>query len=97
MTHKISDMKETYDAVVIGSGFGGAITACRPAQAGYSTCILEKGRRWRKTDFPRSPADVRDRALWNERTRQGFIEYLVFPNMDVVQGCGVGGGSMARL
>lgn len=87
-------MKNSYDAVVIGSGFGGAITACRLAQAGYSVCILEKGRRWLKTDFPRSPVEVLNRALWQERQRQGFIEYLSFPRMDVVQGCGVGGGSL---
>ncbi|HZP02010.1 MAG TPA: FAD-dependent oxidoreductase, partial [Terriglobia bacterium] len=48
-------MKTEYDVVVIGSGFGGAITACRLAQAGRSVCVLERGRRWAKDDFPRSP------------------------------------------
>ena len=51
-------MKESYDVVVIGSRFGGAITACRLSQAGRSVCILERGKQWDKTDFPRSPAEV---------------------------------------
>jgi cholesterol oxidase len=87
-------MKPFYDAVVIGSGFGGALTACRMAQAGDSVCLLEKGRRWPKAEFPRSPNEVVNRAFWDEQRRQGFIEYRSFPRMDVVQGCGVGGGSL---
>ena len=46
-------MRESYDVVVIGSGLGGSITACRLAQAGRSVCILERGRRWTNVDFPR--------------------------------------------
>ncbi|WP_020405582.1 GMC oxidoreductase [Hahella ganghwensis] len=91
-------MKKTYDVVVVGSGFGGAITACRLAQAGRSVCILEKGRRWGRTEFPRGPSEVSTRALWDpaekRQRQQGFIEYLPFRNMDVVQGIGVGGGSL---
>ncbi len=41
-------MKDTYDVVVIGSGFGGSILACRLAQAGRSVCVLERGKRWAK-------------------------------------------------
>ena len=44
-----------FDAIVIGSGFGGAITACRLAEAGYKVLILERGRRWDKTNYPRQP------------------------------------------
>jgi cholesterol oxidase len=87
-------MKQSYDVVVIGSGFGGAITACRLAQAGYSVCILEKGRRWQKTDFPRSVGEVAAKAFWQEQQRQGFIDYQPFACIDVIQGCGVGGGSL---
>ncbi|WP_284382859.1 GMC oxidoreductase [Litoribrevibacter albus] len=90
-------MKEEYDVVVIGSGFGGAITACRLAQAGNSVCILEKGRRWVKTEFPRSTGEVANHAFWDEKDKEegrGFIEYLPFKNMDVIQGVGVGGGSL---
>ena len=48
-------MRPAYDVVVVGSGFGGSITACRLAQVGRSVCVLERGKPWDKTDFPRSP------------------------------------------
>jgi cholesterol oxidase len=86
-------MKQAYDAVVIGSGFGGAIAACRLAQSGQSVCVLERGPRRKKTDFPRSPYELTNRALWDERS-EGFLEYRSFSRMDVIQGCGVGGGSL---
>ncbi len=87
-------MSVRYDAVVIGSGFGGAVSACRLAEAGYSVLVLERGRRWDKTTFPRKPGDD---WLWDhdhpERC-QGWIDFRVFPSMAVVQGAGVGGGSL---
>ena len=44
-----------YQAIIIGSGFAGAVTACRLAQAGVNVCILERGRRYGKDDFPAFP------------------------------------------
>ena len=85
-------MKPSYDVVVVGSGFGGAITACRLAQSGRSVCVLEQGRRWSRGDFPRTPAQVK-RMFWNP-TDLGLIDYRAFRNVDVIQGCGVGGGSL---
>ncbi len=89
-------MRAAYDVVVIGSGFGGAITACRLAQAGRSVCVLEKGKRWDRLDFPRAPGEVAPSTLWHSKRRDagGFIEHRVFRRMDVIQGVGVGGGSL---
>jgi cholesterol oxidase len=42
-----------FDAVVIGTGFGGAVAACRLTQAGKNVCVLERGRRYGRGDFPR--------------------------------------------
>ena len=86
-------MRASYDVVVVGSGFGGAITACRLAQAGRSVCVLERGKRWDKTEFPRSPGEV-SKCFWREKASFGFLEYKAFERMDVIQGCGVGGGSL---
>ncbi len=86
-----------YDVIVIGSGFGGAITACRLAQAGRSVCVLEKGRRWNRVDFPRGPGEVAQSTISSGNRQdagRGFIEYRTFRTMDVVQGTGVGGGSL---
>lgn len=87
-------MPDRYDAVVIGSGFGGAVTACRLAEAGYSVLVLERGRRWDASSFPRKPDDA---WIWDQtrpELRNGWIDLRVFPTMAVVQGAGVGGGSL---
>jgi cholesterol oxidase len=85
-------MKEVYDVVVVGSGFGGAINACRLAQAGRSVCILERGKRWGKKDFPRTTGQVA-RSFWNYKDL-GMLDYRAFENIDVIQASGVGGGSL---
>lgn len=83
----------SYDVVVVGSGFGGAVTALRLAQAGRRVLVLEQGRRWNKDEFPRTVGQS-GRAFWQPGTSQGFLEYRAFRNMDVIQGVGVGGGSL---
>ena len=85
-------MKDIYDIVVIGSGFGGAINACRLAQPGRSVCILERGKRWGKKDFPRTTGQVA-RSFWNYKDL-GLLDYRAFENIDVLQASGVGGGSL---
>lgn len=83
-----------FDVIVIGSGFGGAITGCRLAEAGYRVLILERGRRWDKNSYPRNPGDM---WLWNENnpeTQHGWLDLRVFPHMSVAAGAAVGGGSL---
>ena len=84
----------SFDVIVIGSGFGGAITACRLAEAGYKVLILERGRRWDKTSYPRQPNDM---WLWNHdapEKEHGWLDMRVFDHMAVAQGAAVGGGSL---
>ena len=47
-------MKEShdYDFIVIGSGFGGSVSACRLSEKGYKVAVLEMGKRWEPKDFP---------------------------------------------
>lgn len=85
-------MKEIYDVVIIGSGFGGAVTACRLAQAGRSVCILERGKRWGRKDFPRTIGQV-SHSFWNQKDF-GLLDYRIFKKIDVIQASGVGGGSL---
>ena len=83
-----------FDVIVIGSGFGGAITACRLAEANYKVLVLERGRRWDKTSYPRQPNDM---WTWNHdapEKEHGWLDLRVFPHMAVAQGAGVGGGSL---
>ena len=86
-------MQGAYDNLVIGSGFGGAISAFRLAEAGQSVALLEQGRRFAKQDFPRSVGQV-GRAFFRPEDPRGFLEYRAFKNIDVIQGVGVGGGSL---
>jgi cholesterol oxidase len=83
-----------YDVVVVGSGFGGAVMACRLAEAGRSVAVLERGRRWDGADFPRAVGQVASEAFWEEGRSHGFLEYAAFRKLDVVLGAGVGGGSL---
>lgn len=78
---------------MVGSGFGGAVVAARLAQAGRSVCVLERGRRWSPAEYPRTFSQAAA-AVWDETGSYGFLDYRVFARMDVIQGCGVGGGSL---
>lgn len=86
-------MREAYDNVVIGSGFGGAIPAFRLARAGQSVAVLERGRRFLPPEFPRTVGQVGD-GFFRPGGPHGFLEYRAFKNIDVIQGVGVGGGSL---
>jgi cholesterol oxidase len=83
-----------FDAIVIGSGFGGAITSCRLAESGYRVLVLERGRRWNPTNFPRKADDPWIFDPEHPQERNGWFDFRVFRNMTVVQGAGVGGGSL---
>jgi cholesterol oxidase len=87
-------MKFDYDAIVIGSGFGGAVTACRLAEHHMKVLVLERGRRWEPEDYPRTPDAP---WLWSNDTPEklnGWLDLREFPNMFVATGAGVGGGSL---
>jgi cholesterol oxidase len=82
------------DWVVVGSGFGGSVSALRLAEKGYSVQVLECGRRFRDEDFPKSTWDLR-RYFWAPRIGlKGIFRLTQFRDVAVVSGCGVGGGSL---
>ncbi len=83
-----------FDWLVIGSGFGGSVSALRLAEKGYRVGVLECGRRFSDKDFPRSTWDVR-RYFWAPRAGlRGIFRVSTFKDISVVSGCGVGGGSL---
>jgi cholesterol oxidase len=83
-----------FDWLVIGSGFGGSVSALRLSEKGYSVGVLECGRRFADDEFPRSTADLR-RYFWRPRLgMKGIFRLTTFKDVAVVSGCGVGGGSL---
>jgi cholesterol oxidase len=88
--------EQVHDAVVVGSGFGGSITAHRLAAAGRSVLVLERGRRWAPGQFPRDVGNT-DHLLWRyprHPSARGLFQLHVFDPLAVVTASGVGGGSL---
>jgi cholesterol oxidase len=83
-----------YDWLVIGSGFGGSVSALRLSEKGYGVGVLECGRRFADDELPSSTADYR-RYSWNPLVgMKGIFRLTIFKDVTVVSGCGVGGGSL---
>ena len=83
-----------YDVVVVGSGFGGSVTALRLSEKGYRVAVLEAGRRFADDEFARTSWDVR-RFLWAPRLGCFGIQRIHrLPDVTVLAGAGVGGGSL---
>ena len=87
-------MATDFDAVIIGSGFGGAVSALRLAEGGYRVLVLERGRRWRREEYP---SITHSDWLWNEahpERSNGWLDIRQHGNIGTVAGAGVGGGSL---
>jgi cholesterol oxidase len=87
-------MAGPYDVIVVGSGFGGAVVACRLAEAGARVLVLERGRRWTPDQYPRGPKDAWLYHPDRPQKDNGWLDLRFFNRMTVVQGAGVGGGSL---
>lgn len=87
-------MERRYDAVIVGSGFGGGITACRLAEAGWRVCVLERGRRFGRGDFPDRPAQAPG-LLWHPTLNPGgMFDLRLMKDLSVLSAAAVGGGSL---
>ena len=83
-----------YDFVIIGSGFGGSVSALRLTEKGYSVLVLERGKRYLDQDYPRSNWVVW-KYLWAPALRCfGILQISPFRDVIVLHGNGVGGGSL---
>lgn len=88
-------MGETFDAIVVGSGFGGSVLACRLSQQGMAVLVLERGRRWEPATYPRAPTDPWFYSAQHPQKQHGWLDLRFFPRMIVAQAAGVGGGSLS--
>ena len=86
--------KRTFDVVVIGSGFGGSVSALRLREKGYSVAVLEAGRRFEDKDFPKTSWRINKFLFAPALGLYGIQRIHALPNVLVLCGAGVGGGSL---
>ncbi len=90
----MSELSTCYDYIIIGSGFGGSVSAMRLTQKGYSVLVIERGKRWRDEDFPKSNMNVW-KYIWLPVARCfGILQISPFGHVWALHGSGVGGGSL---
>jgi cholesterol oxidase len=83
-----------YDWLVIGSGFGGSVSALRLAEKGYRVAVLEAGRRYRDEDLPRTGWNLRSFTWMPGLGLRGILKITPFKDVLISGGVGVGGGSL---
>ncbi|WP_329125814.1 GMC family oxidoreductase [Streptomyces sp. NBC_01465] len=89
-----TDLTYDYDVIVVGSGFGGSVSALRLTEKGYKVAVLEAGRRFTPATLPKNSWDLRN-YLWAPRLRMYGIQRIhLLRNVMVLAGAGVGGGSL---
>jgi cholesterol oxidase len=82
------------DVAIIGSGFGGSVAAHRLTEKGYRVTVLEKGRRWQPSDFPKSNWNIRKSFWFPYIGCRGIFGLRLLREALVLHGVGVGGGSL---
>ncbi len=86
--------EEVFDFVVIGSGFGGSVSAMRLSEKGYRVLVLEQGKRFRDQDFARTNWQFW-KYLWAPAVRAfGILQISLLNGVMILHGAGVGGGSL---
>ena len=94
MTDALPAEGSDYDVLVIGSGFGGSVTALRLTEKGYRVGVLEAGRRWADEEFAATSWDLK-RFVWAPKLGlMGVQRIHALPDVVVLAGAGVGGGSL---
>jgi cholesterol oxidase len=99
LSRPVDQIKDHYSAVVIGSGYGGAIAADRIARAGRDVCVLERGKELHPGEFPNSALSAaREMQVHtpkgNHGSALGMFDFHVGPDVTVLSGCGLGGTSL---
>lgn len=91
---KDSIIELDYDYIIIGSGFGGSVSALRLSEKGYKVLVVEKGKWFKAKDFAKTNWNLR-KWLWMPLLRYfGIMKISIFRHIAILSGTGVGGGSL---
>jgi cholesterol oxidase len=83
-----------FDYIIVGSGFGGSVSALRLAEKGYRVAVMEMGRRWTPDTLPKTSWSIH-RWFWRPSLAlRGFFSMRYFRHVTILHGCAVGGGSI---
>ena len=86
--------RSNWDVIIVGSGFGGSVSALRLAEKGYHVLLIEKGKRYRSEDFPKTNWNLR-KYFWMPRIFLYGIQCItLLKDVFILHGTGVGGGSL---
>ncbi len=101
LARSLDARRDTYDVIVVGSGYGGGVAAMRLARAGKQVALLERGREFLTGEFPtRFPDLRRELQVTGKRVRTGsptsLYDVRLGEDMHVLVGCGLGGGSLVN-
>lgn len=97
MGHQIKQAiskSEIFDYIIIGSGFGGSVSALRLAEKGYRVLVLEKGKRYETKDFPHTNWNLRKNLWIPHLGLYGIWALSLLRHVFILHGTGVGGGSL---
>jgi cholesterol oxidase len=93
-TQAAAETSFDYDYIVIGSGFGGSVSALRLSEKGYKVAVMEMGRRWSPETLPKTSWSIH-RWFWRPQLGlRGFFNMRFFRHVTILHGCAVGGGSI---
>lgn len=87
-------VEKTHDFVIIGSGFGGSVSAMRLTEKGYGVLVLERGKRYNAEDFPKTNWNLPKYLWWPAMRCFGFMGLNFLDDILILNGSGVGGGSL---
>jgi cholesterol oxidase len=90
----VTGQPERFDAIVIGSGFGGSVSAYRLAEAGLRVCVLERGKAYPPGSFARTPSQMRTNFWDPTRGLYGLFDLWSFHGLNALVSSGLGGGSL---
>lgn len=87
-------MEREYDYIIIGSGFGGSVSALRLSEKGYKVLVIEKGKWFNKEDFPKTNWNLKKWLWLPGMGLRGIMKISFFRHASILSGTGVGGGSL---